>query len=171
MLYIIGFLILTGIILLWFTGLQRKSAGIPPGRVIFSDHKQWGEVETPLYDPTFNLTGKPDYIVETDQGPVPVEVKSGRAHAAPFDSHIYQLAAYCLLIDRLFNERPKYGILHYSNKDYAVDYTAEVENRIIQLLREIRSMSRKKSVNRSHESINRCRKCGFQEICDQSLNR
>lgn len=171
MLFIVGVLILSGIFLLWISGKQRKSGGIPPGRVIYSDHKQWGKVETPLYDPAFNLTGRPDYIVDTELGPVPVEVKSGRAHAAPYDSHIYQLAAYCLLIDRSFNERPEYGILHYSNKDFAVDYTPEVENQIIHLLREIRSMSRKKSVNRSHESVNRCKKCGFQVICNQSLSR
>lgn len=169
MLYIVGFLILTGFFLLWFSAKQRQAGGLPPGRVIYSDHNYWEEVETPLYDPTFNLTGKPDYIVDTEQGPVPVEVKSGRAQAAPYDSHIYQLAAYCLLIDQLFDERPKYGILHYSNTDFAVDYTPELENRFIQVLREIRSMCRKKSVNRSHESVNRCRKCGFQEICDQSL--
>ena len=169
MIYIIGVLAITGIILFWFSSQQRRSTGLPAGRVIYSDHKQWGSVESALYDSKFNLTGKPDFIVETKNGPIPVEVKSGRIKNGPYDSHIYQLAAYCLLIDQLFDTRPDYGILHYSNQDYAIDYTSELENKLINLLREIHSMSRKTRINRSHDAVNRCQKCSYKSICDQSL--
>jgi CRISPR-associated exonuclease Cas4 len=170
MFYLIGVLIITGIILLWIASRQRHSSGLPAGRIIYSDHNQWGPVETALYDPTFNLTGKPDFIVETKHGPIPVEVKSGRGRNVPYDSHIYQLAAYCLLIDQTFSSRPNYGILHYSNQDIAVDYTEELEDKTIDIIREIRSISRKKNVDRSHESVNRCQKCSYKSICDQSLS-
>lgn len=169
MIYLIGLLVITGIILLWISSRQRHASGLPAGRIIYSDHDSWGKVETALYDPTYNLTGKPDFIVETNHGPIPVEVKSGRGRNVPYDSHIFQLAAYCLLIDQTFNSRPDYGILHYSDQDIAIDYTSELEGRTIKLIREIHSVSRKKKVNRSHESVNRCQKCGYKSICDQSL--
>jgi len=170
MLFLIGFLILSGTLLYWISSRQRRSTGLPAGRLIYSDHKQWGEVEVPLYDSTFNLTGKPDFIVESDQGLIPVEVKSGRGRRTPYDSHIYQLAAYCLLIDQSFGTRPEYGILHYGDQDIAVDYTLKLEQSVIEIIREIRSLGRRRSVNRSHESINRCQNCGFKSICDQSLS-
>ena len=168
-LYVVGILTALGFLLLYISSRRRRSAGLPAGRIIYTDHKAWGTVETALYDPTFNLTGKPDYIIDTNNGPIPVEVKSGRGKSVPYDSHIYQLAAYCLLIDQVFDTRPEYGILHYSNQDIAIDYTADLEKNTIQIIREIHSNSRKKSINRSHESTNRCQKCSFRSICDQSL--
>lgn len=156
--------------LYWLSGRQRRSTGLPAGRVIYSDHDEWGKVETPLYDPTYNLTGKPDYLVESSSGIIPVEVKSSRLKTAPYDSHIYQLAAYCLLIEQTFSLRPAYGILHYANQDIAIDYTAELEQRILDIIREMRSLSRRRGIDRSHQSANRCRGCGFNSICDQALN-
>jgi len=169
MLYLIVILVVLGIILYWISLRQRHSSGLPSGRLIYTDHKDWGKIETPLYDPTYNLTGKPDFIVGTKKGIIPIEVKSGRVRSKPYDSHIYQLAAYCLLIDQAYGIRPEYGILHYSNQDIAVDYTPELEYSVIQLIREIRSLGKQRSVDRSHQSKNRCLNCGFYSICDQSL--
>ncbi len=156
--------------LLWLSGRQRRATGLPAGRVVYSDHNEWGEIETPLYDPTFNLTGKPDYLVERSDETIPVEVKSSRLKSAPYDSHIYQLAAYCLLIEQTFSIKPAYGILNYVNQDIAVDYTPELEHSLIDTIREMRSLSRRRNVDRSHESANRCRGCGFNSVCDQAIN-
>jgi CRISPR-associated exonuclease Cas4 len=138
--------------------------------VIFADHNQWGRVEKPLYDPTFNLTGKPDFLIEQEDVIIPVEVKSGRGKTAPYDSHIYQLAAYCLLVEQSFGIRPPHGILHYSNQDIAVDYTPQLKQEIIDLLRDIRSQERRRNIPRSHYSSNRCRRCSFLAACDQALS-
>ena len=156
--------------LLWLSGRQRRATGLPAGRVVYSDHNEWGEIETPLYDPTFNLTGKPDYLVERSDEIIPVEVKSSRLKSAPYDSHIYQLAAYCLLIEQTFSIKPAYGILNYVNQDIAVDYTPELEQSLIDTIREMRSLSRRRNIDRSHESANRCRGCGFNSVCDQAIN-
>ena len=169
MLYIIGLLVFVGLLLLLLSSRQRRKAGLPAGRVIYSDHKQWGKFETALYDPTFNLTGKPDFILETKKGFVPVESKSGRGRQIPYDSHIFQLAAYCFLIDQTFNTRPEYGILHYPNQEIAVDYTPDLEKKLIDLIREIHSLSRRRSIDRSHRSEKRCQNCGYRNICDQAL--
>ena len=70
--------------------------------MISSDTSEWGKVEKPLYDPLSGLTGKPDYLVEENGFYIPVEVKSSRAPGLPYDSHIYQVAAYCLLVERTY---------------------------------------------------------------------
>jgi CRISPR-associated exonuclease Cas4 len=80
------------------SSIQRKEAGLPGGRIIYTDTRGWGKVEKPLFYPALELTGKPDYLVEKNGQIIPVEVKSGRAPEAPYDSHIYQLAAYCILV-------------------------------------------------------------------------
>lgn len=158
-----------GIILLWISGRQRRSAGMPAGRLIYSDHDQWGKLEQPLYDPVLNITGKPDYLVDQADVIIPVEVKSSSIKHSPYDSHIYQLAVYCLLVSRSLGKKPPYGILHYPTQDIAVDYTADLEHNTIELIREIRSRDTRKRIDRSHQSLNRCQRCGYNAICDQAL--
>ena len=169
MLILIGILTLTGILLLWLSGRQRRSAGLPAGRVVYSDHNQWEKLERSLYDPVLNLTGKPDYLIEQGDEIIPVEVKSSSIKNVPYDSHIYQLAAYCLLVSRTYKKKTTYGLLHYPNQDIAVDYTAELERSTISLIREMRSKGSRKNIDRSHQSENRCRRCGYNPICDQAL--
>lgn len=162
-------LLALALILFWLSHRTRRAAGLPGGRVIYTDTRGWGKVEKPLYDPDLGLTGKPDYLVERNGQIIPVEVKSGRAPSAPYDSHIYQLAAYCLLVERTMGKRPPYGILHYVDRDFAVDYTPALENALLDLLAELRREERRGHPARSHESAARCARCGFRHVCDQRL--
>ena len=151
-------------------GLAQKTAGLPGGRVIYTDTRAWGnKVEKPLYDGSLGLTGKPDYLVEKNGRIIPVEVKSGRSPGLPYDAHIYQLASYCLLIERTMGKRPPYGIIHYQDRDFAIDYTHELEMTLMDILAEMRRDERRSSVPRSHESAGRCAKCGFAQICEEKL--
>ena len=169
MLWLIAFLLVLGIGLLWISSRQRRATGLPGGRIIYADTRKWGAVEQPLYDPTSGLTGKPDYLVQNKDVLIPVEVKSTRISQAPYDSHIYQLAAYCFLVQRVFGKRPPYGILHYANRTFEIDFTPELESSLIDLLLEMQSKNGKKGVDRSHEIRARCARCGYRGICDQSL--
>lgn len=163
------FLVIIAVILFWQSGRTQKAAGLPGGRVIYTDTHAWGKVEKPLYDQSLGLTGKPDYLVEKNGRYIPIEVKSGRAPQAPYDSHIYQLASYCLLVEKTMGSRPPYGIIHYEDRDFAIDYTHELENALLDILAEMRRDERREEVNRSHESHARCARCGFREVCDQKL--
>jgi CRISPR-associated exonuclease Cas4 len=98
-----------------------------------------------------------------------VEVKSGSAPDSPYDSHIFQLAAYCLLVEREFGKRPAYGIIHYGKRTFSVPYTPELESSLIDLLTEMRQNDRRGSVARSHEQAARCRGCGYAYTCEQAL--
>ena len=169
MLYLAIFLLLLALLLLWQSGRQRSASGLPGGRVIYTDTRAWGEVEKPLVDHTLGLTGKPDYLVERDGVIIPVEVKSGRTPSAPYDSHIFQVAAYCLLVEKTYGKRPPYGIIHYPDRDFAVDYTERLESSLLDQLAEIKRDEFRSDVPRSHEDAARCRGCGFRKVCDQSL--
>jgi CRISPR-associated exonuclease Cas4 len=162
-------LFILGLILLVWVMLNRRSSGLPGGKVIYTDTRGWGKPEKPLYDPDLGLAGKPDYLVEQGGKIIPVEVKTRRAgDSAPYDSHIYQLAAYCLLVQRVLGKRPPYGILRYADKTFQIDYTQELETGVIELLLEMRRYDRTQP-DRSHDLPARCRKCGYRSACDQAL--
>jgi CRISPR-associated exonuclease Cas4 len=161
-------LFLFALILFFLAGKQQKAAGLPGGRVVYTDTSRWGRVEKPLYDPNLGLTGKPDYLVEVDGDTIPVEVKSSRTEA-PYDSHIYQLAAYCLLAHSTTGRRPPYGLIHYPERTFAIDYTPELESALIDLILEIQSHPTRQPLPRSHASPQRCARCGYRNACDQKL--
>jgi CRISPR-associated exonuclease Cas4 len=166
-------LALLALVLFWLTTRQQKAAGLPAGRVVYADTSRWGAVEKPLYDAALGLTGKPDYLVEVgvtegDQL-IPVEVKSRHTGHAPYDSHIFQLATYCLLVERLFGKRPPYGLIKYPNQIFAIDYTPSLEAALLNTLEAIRAQEHRKNVIRSHNSPQRCARCGYRSICDQKL--
>jgi CRISPR-associated exonuclease Cas4 len=164
------FLFILALILLWLARARQKASGLPGGRIIYSDTQHWKPVEKPLYDPDLGLTGRPDYLIEKDNQVIPVEVKSSRAPDAPYDSHIFQVAAYCRLVHITFGKRPPYGILHYPNRTFAIDFTAELEMALINLLDEMRTQDRLREVDRSHDSASRCQGCGYRAVCGQKLS-
>jgi CRISPR-associated exonuclease Cas4 len=161
--------LLFAFILFFISGRQRRASGLPGGRVIYTDTRAWGKVEKPLFDKDISLTGKPDYLIEQNGKIIPVEVKTGRTPESPYDSHIFQVAAYCLLIEKTYGKRPAYGIIHYPGRDFAVDYTPDLENALLDLIADMRINERRSEVSRSHEDEQRCRRCGFRQVCDQRL--
>ena len=42
-------LIIIAILLFWQAGKQQRAAGLPAGRVIYTDTGAWGKIEQPLY--------------------------------------------------------------------------------------------------------------------------
>lgn len=169
MLYLVPLLIKAALVLFWIASHQRRAAGLPAGRIIYTDTNRWGKVEKSLYDGLLGLTGKPDYILEQAGCSIPVEIKSSRVIQAPYDGHILQIAAYCLLSERVFGKRPTYGILHYPNQTFAIDYSAQLETILLDILADMRQQEHAKDVPRSHASPARCLRCGFRAVCDQAL--
>jgi CRISPR-associated exonuclease Cas4 len=169
MLYLAFLLFLIAIVFFWRSNRQQKAAGLPGGHVIYTDTRGWDKVEKPLFHAALGLTGKPDYLIEKNGQIIPVEVKSGRAPESPYDSHIFQLASYCLLVEKTYRKRPPYGVIHYENRDFAIEYTRELETALIELLADMRVDETKKDVPCSHNQPSRCKGCGFRNVCDQKL--
>ena len=158
-------------LLLWFLSQRVSQAtGLPAGRVVYTDTGGWGRVEKPLFSDRLGLTGKPDYLVREGESLIPVEVKSGNApKGGPYESHVYQLAAYCALVAEAYDRRPRYGLIKYADKILAVDYTSQLETDLLNLLDAIREDGDADDVPRSHDSAARCRACGFGEVCEERL--
>jgi CRISPR-associated exonuclease Cas4 len=149
----------------------RRQQGLPSGRVVYDDSsRSGGEPVKPLYSPRLGLSGKPDYIVQQRGVPIPVEVKSRRSPREPFDSHIFQLAAYCLLVEDHYRIRPSYGLIRYSDRTFQVDFTGELEKEFLDLLSEMRKEKISIAPHRSHDELMRCAGCGFRDECEERLN-
>lgn len=162
-------LILAAGIALFIIQKAKQRIGLPAGQIIYADDKRWGKASKPLYDSALGLTGKPDYLIKKKDVLIPVEVKSTWAPSHPYDSHILQLAAYCLLVTSSLDKRPPYGLLRYKNRTFKIVYTEELEEEVTDLVREIRSFKNMPTVDRSHNQANRCAKCGYRSICTQRL--
>jgi len=161
-------LFVLGLVLLWLARRVRSEAGLPSGRLLFQDTLERRRSVQSLYDPVLDLAGRPDYLVDQGDSLIPVEVKSGRAHAGPRPSHRMQLAAYCRLVEAVYARRPPHGILQYADRRYAIPYTALLESELAAAVAAMRR-DRGREMDRSHKSRERCRACGFRERCDQSL--
>lgn len=151
---------------------QRRS-GLPRGRLVYADTGRWSATARPYFSERYRLTGKPDYLVDTGEGLVPVEVKHTAAprdgHAYP--SHIMQLAAYCLLVEESHGRRPPHGLIRYDDATLQVDYTDSLRQQVLDLLGDLRANRELPEVKRSHRDPARCRACGVRHACGrQSLH-
>lgn len=167
----VGLLLLALALALWLWSRNlEEEAGLPDGKVIYTDAGTWFGNDNVLVAQDLRLAGKPDYLVEEPDGMiVPVELKSGTAPREPHDGHILQLAAYCLLVERNYGIRPTYGILQYKDQTFAVDYTDDLEEDLLDLLADMRGDLLSPDVNRDHNEWGRCSHCGVRGHCVQRL--
>jgi CRISPR-associated exonuclease Cas4 len=169
MIYIALVLLVIALVLFWRSRRVRQKSGLPPGRIVYSDPKLWGKSEKPFYDVETQLTGKPDYLISQGMTLIPVEVKSHYAPAEPYPSHVYQLLAYCFLVEQETGQTPPHGILQYRNRTFEIEYGGQQRTALLDLLEEMREDARLKDCPRSHEERIRCQRCGFRHVCDQKL--
>jgi CRISPR-associated exonuclease Cas4 len=162
-------LFVLALFLFWHSARQYRESGLPGGRIIYTDTHAWRATPQPLYDSLLGLSGKPDYLIDTGETIIPVEVKTGRTPTAPYDAHIFQVAAYCLLVERTAHKRPPYGILHYPERDFAIDYTPQLESALLDILADMRRAAHRQEVHRSHADPKRCARCGFRQRCEERL--
>jgi len=160
---------------LWLLVRARRAyrdAGLPVGRITYVDTGAWNRCERPLFSRRYRITGKPDYLVGSPAGVIPVEVKSGTAPQQPYSAHVLQLAAYCLLVEEQENRTVPYGIIKYADKAFEVDYTSALRAQVVETLEAMRHGLRtpeRVGVQRSHDEPRRCLGCGYRDQCDQRL--
>ncbi|HLL14407.1 MAG TPA: CRISPR-associated protein Cas4 [Pyrinomonadaceae bacterium] len=187
----INFLALAFILLLFVAAVAwlaarrgARRADLPEGRIIYSDtgapvghiapltlNERGERQEKPLLSHRHGLVGRPDYLVRTEEGVLPVEAKSAAcpANGVPHKSHVMQLACYCLLVEETTGERVPFGVIRYRDRQLRVDYTDELRGELLALLAEMREARKAPDVHRSHDQTARCAACGYRGICDESL--
>ncbi|MCE5297240.1 MAG: CRISPR-associated protein Cas4, partial [Euryarchaeota archaeon] len=117
----------------------------------------------------YGLTGRPDYILQENDGIVPVEMKSGRRPKGPLFSHIVQLAAYCLILDEDPKNDVSRGILKYGDHEIEIDFDEGLKNIVIDKLDEMRSALEVGEVHRNHNRPGKCQSCSRREVCPERL--
>ncbi len=137
---------------------------IPEGKITYTDLDKPAKA---LYSRRFNLAGKPDYIVKRGDEYIPVEVKNTNA-GRPYDSHIMQLASYCLLLEDSGKKVP-FGLLAYNNGQFKISFDENLRNRVKGTMETIRSEIRSGKVERNHNQPNRCINCSLRKFCEFKL--
>jgi CRISPR-associated exonuclease Cas4 len=158
-------------VIVWVhAGRQIARSGIPEGRLVSQDSDRRHDVHRPLVSLRYGLTGKPDYLVETTEGLVPVELKSRDSlRADPYASEIAQLTAYCVLVEDATGVTPPYGIIQYANRSLRMQYTWQAREEILQVIDEMRNVREEQSIQRNHTHPGRCRACGFWSVCQERI--
>ena len=147
----------------------RRRSGVPAGEIVYEDTS--GDESEVLYSATYGLSGKPDYLLEEDDGLIPVEVKSGNApHSGrPYPSHRMQLAVYFLLIEDVLEEDAPYGLIRYRDDTLRVENTDELREELLEAVAEMKDILQDGEAYRSHNLPRRCAGCSVAYACDQRL--
>jgi CRISPR-associated exonuclease Cas4 len=169
MLGVVVTLMALGLILRWLARRGRAQSGLPEGRLVYTDTGGWRRPERPLYARRLLLNGKPDYLVDSGDDIIPVEVKSGRAPQQPYASHVLQLGSYCLLVEEAYRQRPPYGIIKYADRSFRVNYEPALEEELLRTINLMRADLAAGRAPRRHNEPYRCRACGYRDHCDQRL--
>jgi CRISPR-associated exonuclease Cas4 len=163
---------------------ESRRSGLPTGALLYSDTgrpvgriapagvgREGVKQERPLVSESLELVGRPDYLVEADGGIVPVEIKSSACppDGRPRDSHVAQLAAYCLLVEDVVGASVPFGLIKYRDREVRVEYTDELRDWALALIEEMRAAADEEEVHRSHEDPRRCAGCSLRDVCVESL--
>jgi len=163
-------LILLGIVILLLSRRKRAASGVPGGQVVYEDTGlEEFEPPRPLFSRRYMLAGKPDYLVKQGKLLIPVEVKSGRAPQYPYDNHVVQVIAYCLLIEDIYRVTPTHGIIRYPERSFEIPFNDYERQRLIKVIAEMRERLGIETVSRSHHFPTRCAGCGYRHDCDEAL--
>jgi len=170
-------LLVLALMLFWWGNRQKGISGIPRGKIVSIDLHDSLRPQQPLFSMRYLLTGRPDYLLQRGREWIPVEVKTVNEFHQPFEGHILQLFAYCLLVEEEFGVQPRFGYLQYRSRlphdqrtyTYRIEFNDQMKTKVVKLLNQMRQVEHSGEANRSHDETARCRGCGYAAICDQRL--
>jgi len=141
---------------------------IQEGKIIYSD---LNIPEKSFFSRRYRISGKPDYIIEKNGYYIPVEVKSGN-HINAKKGHIYQLMAYCQLLEDYYNCFIPYGILVYNetSKQFKIPFDPKMRFELEYSIKEMRRALNCNMIQRNHYEIQKCIKCSMREHCNYKLS-
>ena len=145
---------------------HKKDLGVRFASPIYADQKG----TKLLVAPKLQLQGKPDYIFQTWflKKYIPLEIKSATLKEdIPHLGDVYQLAAYFLIIEEVYGQRPPYGKLVYANKTFIIKNTYKVRKQLKNTLDQMRKMLEGSITVQAEPSFIKCKHCVCQHtVCE-----
>ena len=141
---------------------------IQAGKITYSDLNTPAK---PLFSKRYRISGKPDYIVKRDGHYFPVEIKTGNHHE-PKKNHIFQLAAYCQILEENYGGFIPYGILVYSDtsQQFKIPFNPKIRFELESTVNKMRKSLKTGKIKRNHNDSKRCKSCSMRTYCDEKIN-
>ena len=166
-------LVLLALVLFVLAARSRKRTGIPAGEVFYQDLPGQPFFGEPLRSDTLGISGKPDCLVRTTNGTVPVELKNSSrppARGGVYANHMVQALAYCALVQDQMRVRVPYALVIYAGQQVRkVEFTDRRRQWLLQTIHEVEAARARLTANRNHDHRGRCAGCGVRSQCDQAL--
>ena len=151
----------------------RTRIGIPAGEIFYQDLGGQPFQAEVLRSSLWGISGKPDCLIRTAEGVVPLEFKRSKkapARGEVYPNHRIQNLAYCALVEDQMQVRVPYGLVIYAGQQVRrVEYTDASRTWLAQVIDEVRKARMLPVVMRNHHISGRCSGCGLRPHCDQSL--
>lgn len=144
----------------------KNEKKIQQGKISYNDLYKPAK---PLFSKILKLSGKPDYVIKQDKYYIPIELKTGK-HNKPQKNHIFQLAAYCQLLEENYGGFVPYGILVYNNKyQYKIPYDPKTRFELDKTIQKMRYALKNRKIIVNHNDIRRCKSCSMRTYCDINI--
>jgi len=111
--------LLIGIVLLRRSQRRRQQLGLPNGDVFYRDHHGQPMAAVALRSRVYNVRGKPDCLIRTADGIIPVELKKSArppSRGGVYPNHLIQVLAYIVLVREHYDEPVPYGLVVYGDE-------------------------------------------------------
>ncbi len=137
----IDLLIVAGVVMVVILLILLQRSKVPAvvyqNKSIYSDHRE--KPVKALFSAKYGLAGKPDFILHTKDGLLPLEIKSSRRPNKPYFSHVMQVVSYCVLMEER-GDKPKYGFIQYNGgKAFFVPYTDGLKSHLLKVMDTMRA--------------------------------
>jgi CRISPR-associated exonuclease Cas4 len=123
-------------------------------------------VEVSLRSPKLRMAGRIDCLLNTVEGPIPVDFKTYGKHVEALP-HELQIAAYAMLMEETYNSEVNHGLILYTEDDFAriVSVTPKHRMMVTDTVNSILEMLETGKPPDSTYSLMSCTLCDFSRIC------
>jgi CRISPR-associated exonuclease Cas4 len=166
-------LIVLALVLFLLGARSRRKTGIPSGEVFYQDLAGQPFEGTTLRSPRLGISGKPDCLIRTGDGVIPMELKHPSrppARGGVYPNHKIQSLAYCALVEDQLKAKVPYGLVVYAGQQVRrVEFNEVNRQWLLETIAQVEKARLESKANRNHEHKGRCVGCGVRSQCDQPL--
>jgi len=86
-------------------------------------------------------------------------------------NHLFQLAAYCQLLEDNYGGFVPYGILVYNDtsQEFKIPYNPQMRFELESSIKKMRTILKKQNISRDHDDAKKCQSCSMRTYCDLKI--